>query len=96
MTIKLARDAFSFEHEITGFSITDSISAMLTGGYIDSGLIKGKLYEMEINDGNSTIEKTVSFQGYQFSMQTITYIENGESVTKDMVTNNSLTFDLVD
>ena len=58
MTIKIKKtDQIILENEISSFSISEVLSVMLTGGYIDVPLQKGSLCTVELFDGDTTITK---------------------------------------
>jgi hypothetical protein len=96
ITINVKRNGASvFSHEISSFNIADALSAMLTDGYVDTGIQKNALYTVEISDGQSTISKLCTFLSYQFNVQTYQQTVDGVTSTVTGVTNNSLVFSIV-
>ena len=97
MTITIKKtDQIILENEISSFSISEVLSVMLTGGYIDVPLQKGSLCTVELFDGDTTITKLCTFLIYQFNVQTYEQTIDGVTSTVSGVVNNSLVFNLVE
>lgn len=97
MTITVTKNSLViFQHEILSFSVSERITAMLSGGYAEHGMSKGTLYEVSLNDGTGTIEKTAIFDSYQYQVQTYTKTVDGTVQTVQGITNNSLQFSVIE
>lgn len=96
MTITATKGAeVIFQHEILSFSVGERITAMLTGGYAETGLQKGSLYSVSLYDGTSTIEKQAIFESYQYQVQTYQQTIDGVAQTMQGITNNTLAFSVL-